>query len=351
MTQENSLRVIQNVPPVTSYNGRYQHTLLDTDDYSDHGQIQCCISHLTEKWNNLALGTLLFSHSPSSLISTDAKSAPRLGDLCVKLNHLTSSSDKYSSAIDLYNTYVVTGCSTIAKRRIDCYVGTEELDISAIPIHTFVSEWNNSLMRFHDMVIHEGEHQNQGPVDEATHAQILTNIVEHALKNVPILRDHLWFLVHAIVSGPHLLKQALQVVGTVASTSGKQYFTGPVERVTIPRNDATYVEKLYLVTKSAPNRHRLFPLNCSGATLALTWATSEDHLFDYLQNSGACYYLHLGTQTGSLFLCNRVCDWRYYNGTVFTRMISLSTEVTCRITDSSRLAGNTGDSARVLQVL
>ncbi|KAK5612534.1 hypothetical protein CRENBAI_012160 [Crenichthys baileyi] len=181
-------------------------------------------------------------------MSTNTKSDPRLGDLCVKLMHLTSASEQYSCVIDLYNMYVVTGCRTIAKRHVDHYAGTEELNVSAIPIQTFDSEWNKSLLRFHDTVMCKGK--SESAVSEESHTRIVTEVVEHALKKV--------------------------------------------NHVTVPIDSVTYLEQLY---KSAPVRECVFPPNGPGVTLALIWAMSENELFDRLHNRKGCYYLHLATQT------------------------------------------------------
>ncbi|MEQ2182777.1 hypothetical protein GOODEAATRI_025738 [Goodea atripinnis] len=215
MARENSLCVISNAKLVMPYTGGYLRLPLDTDDCCDSCTIRCGETHLTTN-------------------------DPRLDDPCVKFMPLMSASEQYFSVIDLYNTYVVTRCRSIAERHINRYVGTKQLNLSAIPIHTFVLEWNKSLLRFHDMVTCEGEREST--VSKESHTQIVTEVV----------------------------------VGTVSSTCGKQYLTGQVDHVTVPRDGVMYLEKLYLLAKSVPDRECVFLLNGSGVMLALTWAMSED---------------------------------------------------------------------------
>lgn len=299
------------------------------------------------QWNNLALGNLTFKHVPSQLIASNTKHSPRIGDVCVRVMPVIHQSEEYSSIVDLYNTYISKGSALIAQRCINSYASTSELLIPAIPIHTFVAEWNKSLQHFHDMIRCDGS----GP-RQSLHQRrliVVANVTEIALKNVPILSDHLWFVLHSIVSKPSLVKQVIQLVGAVASTSGAVYHTGDVDSTTVPGEDTTRAVKLYLLAKSVPSRGNDVTVlgDEAGATLGLIWVAHEEELHDHLRNSQDCYYLHIGTKAGNSFKCNVFCEWRYYNHGLFTRMAIIGQE-TVSLFDSSVLAGNTGDSARLL---
>ncbi|KAM7406641.1 hypothetical protein PAMP_001008 [Pampus punctatissimus] len=63
-------------------------------------------------------------------------------------------------------------------------------------------------------------------------------MTEIALKNVLILSDHLWFVLHSIMSKKSLVKQVIQLVGAVASTSGVVYHTGDVDSTAVPDEEA-----------------------------------------------------------------------------------------------------------------
>ncbi|KAJ7984164.1 hypothetical protein DPEC_G00364480 [Dallia pectoralis] len=245
-------------------------------------------------------------------------------------------SEEYSSIVDLYNTYIAKGSSLIAKRCIDSYAGTEELYIPAIPIHTFVSEWNKSLQQFHDTIRCDGLADRQTP--RQRRMTVLSNVAEVALKNVPIVSDHLWFVLHSIVAKPSLVKQVVQLVGSIQSTSGAVYHTGEVENPTVPGKDTMHAVKLYLIAKSVPaTGHNATVLGAeAGATLGLIWVADEEELYDHLRNSHNCNYLHIGTVQG-------VCEWRHYNHRVFNRMTTIGQETVSKC-ESMTLADNTADS-------
>lgn len=317
------------------------------DDRSDNQVLVSGLNGYKGDWNNLALGNLDFNHVPSQLIASTTKHRPRVGDVCVRVMPIVSQSEQYSSIVDLYNTYIAKGSSLIAKRCINSYTGTEELYIPAMPIHTFVSEWNKSLQQFHDMI------RSDGLGDRQTRRQrrmtVVSNVTELALKNVPILSDHLWFVLHSIVSKPSMVRQVVQLVGSIVSTSGTVYHTGEVENTTVPGADAMQAVKLYLIAKSVPSTgNNVTSLGDeAGATLGLIWVAEEDALQDHLRNSQNCYYVHIGTGTGNTFRCKGFCEWRYYNHSVFNRMTTIGQETVSKF-ESTTLAGNTGDSARML---
>ena len=323
--------------------------LVDDDHTDDDDVVLSGVTAYKGQWNNLALGELDFKHVPSQLIpASTTKCNPRVGDVCVRLMPVVSRSDEYSAIVDLYNTYVVKGSALIAKRCINSYTGTEELYIPAIPIHRFVSEWNKSLQQFHDMIRCDGLGDRQSR--RQRRLTIISNVTEIALKNVPILSDHLWFMLHSIVSKPSLVKQVVQLVGSVASTSGTMCHTGQVENPTVPGARVTHPAKLYLIAKSVPaTGFNVTTLgDRAGVTLGLVWATAEDELYDHMRNSrNYSYYVHIGTLAGTAFRCNGVCEWHYYNHQVFHRMTTIGLDTAARFR-STMLAGDTGDSARLL---
>ena len=320
---------------------------LVTDERSDNDVVTSGATGYRGQWNNLALGNLNFKHVSSDLIPPTTKHRPQVGDVCVRLMAVVARSEAYSSIVDLYNTYIVTGSSQMATRCINSYTGTRELHIPAIPLPTFVDEWNKSLRQFHDMI------GQDDPNDRRTAKQrrmiVLSNVTELALKKVPIVTDHLWFVLHSIVSRPCLVKQVLQLVGAISSTTGLECQTGTVENVTIPRYVDMLAVKLYLIAKAVPARGNSSTIlrDEAGVTLALMWAATEDELHENLRNSGSCSYVHVGTESGNTFRCNGFCEWRYYNHTVFERMARIGHETVSKY-DSSGLAGDTGDSARVV---
>lgn len=317
------------------------------DDHSDNDVVLSGLNGHKGQWNNLALGNLDFKYVPSQLIASTTERNPRVGDVCVRLMPIISRSEEYSSIVDLYNTYIAKGSDLIARRCINSYTGTEELYIPVIPIHTFVSEWNKSLRQFHDMIRCDGLDDRQ--TQRQRRLTVVSNVTEIALKNVPILSNHLWFVLHSIVSKPSLVKQVVQLVGSIASKSGTVYHTGEVENTTVPDVDAMHPAKLYLIAKSVPATGNDVTIlgDEAGATLGLIWAADEEELYDHLRNSQNCYYMHIGSEAGNTFRCNGFCEWRYYNHRVFNRMIAIGQE-TVSTFESMTLAGNTGDSARLV---
>lgn len=282
--------------------------------------------------NNLASSTVCFRHVPSQIADpTNRKQTiPKVGDVLVSLMPVVSQNTIYDSIVDLYNSNVANGSALLARRLIGNYAGVEELDISCMPIHVLVSEWNKSLYRFHEMIRCEDSTTCGRPLFERRKL-VIDNVTELAYRNVPVLGDHLWFAVHCIVSKPHLVKQVLRIVGSLASVRDCICHTGEVQGTTVPREiDAVTVMKLYLIAKTVPgaNVSRTVLSDHSGVTLGLVWVTDEDDLHDHLNNSGPCHYLHIGTEYGNTFRCNGYCDWRYYNRTIFNSM--------ARSIDSSR---------------
>lgn len=337
-----------NQNPVTAITARSRVNRSVVNDECRANDVMLSGSHSYKgQWNNLALGNLDFKHVPSQLISSNTKHSPRVGDVCVRLLPIISRSEEYLSIVDLYNTYIVKGSSLMAKRCISSYTGMEELYIPAIPIHTFVSEWNKSLHQFHDMIRCDGfdSHHTQSQ----RRMTVVSNVTEIALKHVPILSDHLWFVLHCIVSKPYLVKQVLQLVGSISSTSGTMYHTGEVENTTVPGDSAVHAVKLYLIAKSVPATGNNVTIlgDEAGVTLGLIWAADEEELHDHLRSSQNCYYVHVGTESGHTFRCAGFCEWRYYNHSVFNRMTVIGKETVFKF-GSTQLAGNTGDSARVV---
>ena len=322
-------------------------SLVSDDDYNDSDVIRSGANGYKGGWNNLALGTLDFKHLPSQLITSTTKQSLRVGDVCVRLMPIVSKSEECSSIVDIYNTYIAKGTSLIAKTCINRYSGTEELCIPAIPIHTFVSEWNKSLHQFLDMIRSDGLGDNQ--TERQRRLTVISNVTEIALKNVPILSDHLWFLIHSIVSRPPLVKEVLQLVGSIASTSGAIYHASEVVKTTVPGGHAVNSVRLYLIAKPVPTTgHNVTILqDKAGVTLGLIWVADEEELYDHLRNIQNCYYLHIGTESGNTFRCSAFCEWRYYNYTVFNKMTTFGQELVSKF-NSTMLAGNTGDSARVV---
>ena len=354
MAFQKSICFILDELPVTHAPQEAHRERLVEDDGSDDGDIVLTgLDGYKGQCNNLALGSLDFKHVESQLITP--RHVPRVGDVCVRLMPIISQSEDYATIVHLYNTYIANGSSLLAKRHIDSYAGTEELSIPVIPIHVLVSEWNKSLQRFHDLIGVDGSSSSGGGGGggQRTRRQqrmnIVSNVTELALKNVPIVSEHLWFVLHSIVSKPSLVKQVLQLVGSVSSTSGTVCHTDEVQNVTVPGGTAMQAVKLYLIAKSVPATGNNVTVlgDEAGATLGLIWVAVEDELHDHLRNSQRCYYVHLGTQTGNTFRCNGSCDWRYYNHSAFDRMTRVGHEAVLTI-GSSALAGNTGDSARLL---
>lgn len=351
MANENSICYMLNVPPVrhaedVRRSGCDPRPVLVADDqHLDHEDL--IVTGLTFRcqWNNMAFGATCFKHVPSQILEgIDHK--PRVGDVCVRFLSVTGRAERHASLVDLYNSNVAHGSALIAQRIISSYRGIEELHILSIPIHILVSEWNKSLFRFRELVrcSHEGVGDRRDTV--------LGNVTTRAYKNIPVVGDHLWFAVHCLVSKPHLVKQVLQIVGAITSTSGNSCYTGTVQATTVPRDFGDTVSgiKLYLTAKSISPTGNDFTVlgEHSGVTLGLIWAADEDELHDHLRNSTNCHYLHVGTEYGNTFSCNGFSEWRYWNRTVFNRMIDVGLDITSKNAADSMLSGNTGDSASSL---
>lgn len=358
MATENSICSMLNEPSVVeNQETGWSPEKLAMDTCCDNEAIRACVyDGYKGQWNNLAQGNLDFKWVPSELINPGAnKIVPRVGDVCVRMmsvvTHNEQNQDHYSAIVDLYNTYVAKGSSLIAKMYINRCTGIDELYIPAIPIHLLVSEWNKSLMQFHDLIRCEDSSDNNSSL-HVNRNTVISNVTQLALKNVPIISEHLWFVVHCIVSNPKLVSQVLQLVGTVASCSGKLYHTGEVENIMVPRDDHSASSmKLYLIARLvSPNTmgNGAKALgDQAGAMLGLIWASDEEDLHDHLRNFGHCYYVHIGTEAGNTFRCNGFCQWRSYDYKVFTRMVTIGHESALRF-EGTMLAGNTGDSARFL---
>lgn len=313
----------------------------------DNDDVICSSVGLRGDCNNLALGTVHFRHIESQLMN-GVPSTPKVGDVCVRFLPVTPSHGRHCGIVDLYNTNVAEPSSVMAKKVILGYVGTEELYIPSMPIHLLVSEWNKSLDRFHGMIRCDDSCRTAPSLD-AHRDTVMRNVLNMAYKNVPVASEHLWFAIHCIVAKPHLVKEVLQLVGSIGSVLGDMCHTGDVQATTVPRpKDCPSAMKLYLVAKPCSSRVSVLLEDCAGVTLSLVWAVDEDELLcDYLRNSGKCYYVHIGTEHANTFRCNGSCVWRYSDHDTFQRMIAVA-ETAVALYKHSELSGNTADSARLL---
>lgn len=316
-------------------------------DYQPEDVISSRVSLHGER-NNLALGPLHFRHVPSQLMDTVSSSDPRVGDVCVRFMPATPECGQYCAIVDLYNANIANPSTMTAKKVISAYAGIEELYIPSIPIHLLVSEWNKSLVRFHEMIKCNDSSLSTQSLQVRREA-VMRNVTELAYKNVPVTGEHLWFAIHCIVSKPHLVKDVLQLVGSIGSVLGDMCNTGEVQATTVPRYmEVTSVVKLYLVAKSSSLGKDTVLREHGGVTLTLVWALDEDELlYDHLGNSGKCYYVHIGTEHGNTFRCNGFWHWRYYDHVTFQTMIAIADD-TVSLSGNTMLSGNTGDSARML---
>lgn len=292
--------------------------------------------------NNLALGMLHFRYIESQLMH--GVPSPKVGDICVRFVSVTRNHNQHCGIVDLYNTNVAEPSSMTAKKVILGYVGTEELYIPSIPIHVLVSEWNKSLERFHGMIRCDDSYR-MSSID--THKDTVTrNVLSMAYRTVPVTSENLWFAIHCIVDKPHLVKEVLQLIGSIGSVLGDMCHTGEVQATTVPRaRGCPSAIKLYLVAKPCVTT---LP-GCGGVTLSLVWAVDEDELLcDYLRNSGGCYYVHIGTENANTFRCNGSCVWRYSDYGKFQNMIGVADTAVALCRESALLSGNTADSARLL---
>lgn len=321
---------------------------LPNDDGHDNDVMSSGVMGFKGQCNNLALGNLDFKCVPTQLFASDTSHGLRFGDVCVRLVPVISQSEEYSLLVDLYNTYVTKGSAMIARACINSYAGTEELCIPAIPIHVFVSEWNKTLQQFQSLIRRDNIGVGYNAMRQKPRLTVVSNVIEITLKNVPILSDHLWFVLHSIVSKPSMVKQVLQLIGSIASISGSMCHTGEVENVAMGKV-GMHAVKLYLIAKSVPNTGNNVTVlgDESGATLGLIWVAQEEELYDQLRDDQDCYYLCIGTETGNTFRCDGFCEWRYYNNSIFNRMTTIGHATVSRFKDTM-LAGDTGDSARLM---
>ena len=353
MASHRSICVILNEPPVIASiqergrNRAHNPGPLVEDESSDNDMVLSGLCGYKGQCNNIALGTLDFKHVSSQLIASGIKQTPTIGDVCITLMPLTPQSEEYAQIVDLYNTYAAKGSSVMANACINNYARIEELCIPAIPIHTFVSEWNKSLQQFNDTFRYKlGSGHHQTVLEHRM--SMINSVTALATENVPIVSDHLWFALHCIVSRPCLVKQVVKLVGSIASMAGRVYHTGKVENTTVPGKEDVYAQKLYLIAKSVPasGYNRTVLGDDAGATLGLIWVSEEDELYDHLQNSRNCYYVHIGTEAGNTFRCNGSYVWRHYAYSVFEKMTRIGQDAVSKYTKSTSLAGNLGDSAR-----
>lgn len=297
--------------------------------------------------NNLALGMVHFRHIESQLMN-GVPSMPKVGDVCVRFVSVTTNYDRHCGIVDLYNTNVAEPSSVMAKKVILGYVGTEELHIPSMPIHVLVSEWNKSLDRFHGMIRCDESYRTTSSLD--TYKDTVTrNVLDMAYRTVPATSEHLWFAIHCIIDKPHLVKEVLQLIGSIGSVLGDMCHTGEVQATTVLRSKGCpSAMKLYLVAKPCSARVSMLLQDCAGVTLSLVWAVDEDELLcDYLRNSGGCYYVHIGTEHANTFRCKGSCVWRYSDYGTFQDMIRVA-ETAVALYQDSELSGNTADSARLL---
>lgn len=89
-----------------------------TDDCVDNDVVSSGLIMYKGQCNNLSLGNLDFKYVPSQLIASTAKHNPQVGDVCIRLMPIMSTSEEYASIVDLYNTYIAKGSYLMAKRCI-----------------------------------------------------------------------------------------------------------------------------------------------------------------------------------------------------------------------------------------
>lgn len=343
------------VAPVQQSERLVQEEVDEDGDVVTTGPTSCW----KRRCDNVALGALDFSYVPSQMIPSTVKPKPQVGDLCVRLTALEACTEEYASIVDLYNTYCAKGSAQMAARCIGSYVkSSDELYIPAIPIHVFVSEWNRSLKQFHDMIKCNREWSNARGVAAASRdlrSSLVNNVITLTLGDVPARSEHLWYVLHCVISKPSLVKEALQLVGSVSSCSGALYHTGDVNGSTVPCKNGSNSSRLYLIAKSAASGAATdeTPLGeNAGVTLGLVWVSSEEELFDHFRNVGRGHYVHLGTESGNTFRCKGCCEWRAYNWEVYHRMSELGAEVAAMpCVQDSYLAGNTADAVRAARRL
>lgn len=272
--------------------------------------------------DNLCLAPLSFRHIRSSLLPDELRTRLRVGDVCVAFMPVLCNATEFADVVDLYNSNVANSCALKARRLVSTYAGTEEKNISCMPIQTLVSEWNRSFDRFRDATRCQDTRMNdKSYADRIKH--VCDSVIDSAYRDIPVKSDNLWFAIHTIANHPRLVKELLRLVGSIASVHDDVCLTGTVQGTTVNRAaDVRSNVRLYLVAKPAAVRAGETTLlqEHSGVRLSLVWASSEDELFDCLRNVNGCYYVLLGTEYGTDFACSTVCDWRYFSHAAFGRM-------------------------------
>lgn len=304
--------------------------------------------------DNLSLGALDFEYVPSQMMATYAKRTPTVGDLCVRLGPLVARTDAYATLVDLYNAYCVKGSPQMAARCLGGYLERSRgLLVPAMPIQAFVSEWNRTLKQFRDVIRCTEESQGCGAVRaERLRASVVANVIALVLETVPANGDYLWFVLHCLISRPSLVRQAVQIIGSVASVTGSTCHTGEVDDLKVPGKQGFGTFRLYLIAKSSDSDsgNDITALDReAGVTLGLIWVHGEEELYDHLRNARNSYFLYLGTEAGNTFRCAGFCQWQRYDRELFGRMRRVGEHLVGKLfRDESGLAGDTADSIRAL---
>lgn len=277
--------------------------------------------HTSSGWNNnLCLAPFSFRHIRSNMLPDELCRRLRVGDVCVAFLPVMYNAPEYAVLVDLYNSNVANSGAMKARRLINSYAGTNEKQVSCMPIQTFVTEWNRSLERYKDATRCEDATLLSDSYRRRS-KYICDNLADKAYRDIPVKSDNLWFVIHAIANQPKLVKEMVQLVGAVTSVHDDICLTGTVQGTTIERAaDGRCNVRLYLVAKPAhkiPGYASILKEH-DGVQLLLIWTSSEDELFDHLRNANGCYYVLLGTEYGNDFTCSNTCDWRYFNHGLYT---------------------------------
>lgn len=279
--------------------------------------------------NNLCLASLGFRHIHSSLLPDELCKRPRVGDVCVAFLPVMCSAPEFSVVVDLYNSNVANSGAMKAMRLINTYAGTDDKQVSCMPAQTLVSEWNRSLDRFKDAIRCQDNRRIAESSYRVRSKYLCETLADKAYRDLPVKSDNLWSAIHIIVNEPRLVKEVLQLVGSVASVHADNCLTGTVQGTTIERPaDVMSSVRLYLVAKPAtqkPGYSSLIPEH-PGVQLSLIWTSSEYELFDHLRNAKGCHYVLLGTEYGNDFTCSTVCDWRYFDYEAYGTMHAYATD-------------------------
>lgn len=302
-------------------------------------------------WNDAALAPVTFQRIPCPLVAQD-RDLP-VGTLCVRMLPVSCQNEDFNFFVNLYNTYIAKGSEYLANAYVNYYAKNHQLCIPAMDIEMFVSTWNNTQVRFRDVMLTAPVSATRRGNRCTDKLQLCSHISDLALSRIPIDCEHLWHVLHALVSKPSAVKRVLQVVGCVSSSGGSMHKTGTVENVRISGRLRDAAARLYLVAYSAKQSSRENALHPdTGVTLGLIWVTDEDSLYDHLRNRGDCYYLLLGTEYGAKFECLGFSKWHFYNYGVFNTMTTIARRVVESHNPLSNwLAGNTAESAKYLESL